>query len=58
MVEDDGRGFDAQGASPYAGGGLKSMRERAAFVGGILDLESASGGGTRIEVTVPLSKRG
>lgn len=57
-VEDDGRGFDPWGASPHAGGGLKFMRERIALVGGILNLESASGDGTRIELTVPLSKRG
>lgn len=55
-VEDDGRGFDPQEAR--AGGGLESMRERAALVGGSSRFESTPGGGTRVEVTVPLSRRG
>ncbi len=55
LVEDDGRGFDPPPG--HAGGGIESMRERAALVGGSLRLESTPGG-TRIEVTVPLSRRG
>ncbi len=54
-IEDNGRGFDPQGVR--TGGGLKSMRERAALASGSLRLESAPGGGTRIEVSIPLSGR-
>ena len=52
-VEDDGRGFDA--AVPKAAGhfGLVGMRERAAKVGGILDVRSAEGRGTTVRLTVP-----
>jgi len=55
-VEDDGRGFDTPEVPAHAGGGLESMRERAALVSGSLSLESGPGG-TRIEVTVPLSRQ-
>ena len=51
-VEDDGRGFEIERVS--AGGGLRSMGERASLVGGTFRLRPASGGGTRIEITVPL----
>ncbi len=54
-IEDNGRGFDPQGVR--TGGGLKSMRERAALASSSLRLESAPGGGTRIEVSIPLSER-
>ncbi|CAA9463181.1 MAG: diguanylate cyclase/phosphodiesterase (GGDEF & EAL domains) with PAS/PAC sensor(s) [uncultured Rubrobacteraceae bacterium] len=56
-VEDDGRGFDPPELPARAGGGLESMRERAALVGGSLRLASYPDG-TRIKVTVPLSRRG
>jgi two-component system sensor histidine kinase UhpB len=46
-VQDDGRGF---GAAPAAGHGLTGMRERAALAGGSLDVRSAPGGGTTIEL--------
>jgi len=52
-VQDDGRGFDA--SSRKGGGiGLVSMRERAMALGGVLHVASASGGGTTIEVDLPL----
>jgi PAS domain S-box-containing protein len=52
-VEDDGCGFDLDGA--VAGGhlGLDLMRQRAAELGGGLRLESGSGAGTRVVVEVP-----
>jgi two-component system sensor histidine kinase UhpB len=51
VVGDDGRGFD-----PGAGGaGLRGMRERALLIGGALEIESRSGGGTRVRLAVPLS---
>jgi nitrate/nitrite-specific signal transduction histidine kinase len=50
-IEDDGCGF-APDAAPYGCGGLLSMRERAALLGGSLAVES--GAGTRVLVRVPL----
>jgi PAS domain S-box-containing protein len=57
MVEDDGIGFNA-GATGRAkkGGsrlGLIGMRERAALLGGTLEIESARGKGTTIIARVP-----
>ncbi len=54
-VRDDGRGFDL-GALPRKGSprfGLLMMRERAESVGGRLEIVSAAGAGTRLEVSVP-----
>jgi signal transduction histidine kinase len=54
VIRDDGRGFDP--ASDRIGErhfGLVSMRERAAELGGNLQLDTASGQGTTITVTVP-----
>jgi signal transduction histidine kinase len=50
-VEDDGRGFDA--ALPTAGLGLTGMRERAALMGGELELTS-SAAGTVVSARFPL----
>ena len=50
-VADDGRGFDA--AEPTAGFGLAGMRERAALMGGELEIET-SGTGTAVTATFPL----
>jgi signal transduction histidine kinase len=54
LVADDGRGFDPRGEFP-GHLGLQSMRERAAAVGGTLDIESAPGAGTRLRAHIPLS---
>ena len=57
-VIDDGRGFDrvlAAGASPGEHLGLVSMRERAEFAGGSLDVDSAPGRGTTICLRIPLT---
>jgi len=53
-VTDDGVGFDpnAPGADPDHWG-LKSMRERARAIGGMLQVEAAPGGGTRVTAEVP-----
>ena len=50
-VTDDGSGFDV--AEPTAGFGLAGMRERAALMGGELEIET-SGAGTAIAATFPL----
>ncbi len=53
IVEDDGCGFDLEGASHSTGFGLLSMRERAQSIGGFLNVQSAPALGTRVEVAVP-----
>jgi two-component system, NarL family, sensor histidine kinase DevS len=52
VVEDDGRGFEANG--PALGLGLVSMRERAELLGGSLRVESAPGRGTTVAAEVPV----
>ena len=61
LVSDDGQGFDPVEAFSEGGGhfGLLGMRERAERLGGVLELASEPGHGTRVIVTVPLAgKRG
>ncbi|MEU2348177.1 sensor histidine kinase [Modestobacter sp. NPDC049651] len=52
-VEDDGVGFDPDAAQ---GVGLAGLRDRAAEVGGEVDVASAPGRGTRVTVRVPVAK--
>jgi signal transduction histidine kinase len=55
---DDGCGFDpeqAAGAGPGQHLGLVSMRERAAFAGGSLEIDSAPGRGTTVCLRIPLA---
>jgi signal transduction histidine kinase len=55
-VRDNGVGFDAGQASQGRGRlGLLSMKERVRLVRGTLNVSSSLGGGTHIEVVVPLS---
>ena len=51
LVEDDGAGFDPAAARLGRGFGLASMRDRAEGLGGRLEVRSAPGVGTRVEVT-------
>lgn len=53
-VTDDGHGFD-QGAAAI-GLGLKTMRERAEKLGGVLAIHSAPGAGTRVTVSLGKGK--
>ena len=53
-IADRGTGFEAGAAADKPGLGLVSMRERVRAAGGSLSIESSPGGGTRIEVTIPL----
>jgi signal transduction histidine kinase len=53
-VGDDGRGFDATGTFP-GHLGLESMRERTAAVGGVLEIDSAPGEGTRLRARIPVA---
>jgi PAS domain S-box-containing protein len=52
-IGDDGRGFDPTVARP-GHLGLSTMADRAARIGGRLNIESAPGAGTRTRVTLPL----
>ncbi|HEX3844813.1 MAG TPA: PAS domain-containing protein [Steroidobacteraceae bacterium] len=57
IIEDDGIGFDvvlagADGADPC---GLVGMRERAALLGGTLDIESSATRGTTLITRIPCS---
>ena len=56
IVEDDGRGFDVEAIRKDAsrGMGLMGMRERAATLGGDVQVEARPGSGTTVFVRVPL----
>jgi two-component sensor histidine kinase len=54
-VTDDGKGFDA--ASEHEGHGLRSMRKRAAAMGGAVALVSSPGGGTTLTATARLGRK-
>ncbi len=54
-VEDNGRGL---GPAYAPGVGIRSMRERAAELGGRLELSSRGGGGTKVEAYFPRRKEG
>ena len=54
-VADDGRGFEP---STLSGVGLNSMQERAAALGGNLEVESPLGQGTTVRLRVPIPREG
>ncbi|MBI3887186.1 MAG: PAS domain S-box protein [Opitutae bacterium] len=62
VIDDDGAGFDADHPptrSPVNGGlGLLSMRERAAYVGGTLQVKTGRRAGTEIAVCIPVAPGG
>jgi PAS domain S-box-containing protein len=62
VVEDNGRGFDVETLTelPVRGRklGLLGMRERAALLGGTLNVESADGAGTSVFVRIPVEADG
>ena len=51
-IQDPGRGFEHDRA--HRGLGLVAMRERAALVGGTLEVTAVPEGGTRVRLTVPV----
>jgi two-component system, NarL family, sensor histidine kinase UhpB len=53
-IEDDGSGFAVVDEMSSRGLGLFGMQERAAYVGGTVEIESEPGRGTRIRATVPV----
>jgi signal transduction histidine kinase len=52
-VRDDGRGFDPALTAANGHFGLQGMRERAAMMGAVLEVESVAGGGTTVRLEVP-----
>jgi PAS domain S-box-containing protein len=54
-VSDDGRGF---GPETVPGVGFSSMRERAAAIGGTVEIVSEQGQGTRVHLRVPVPQKG
>lgn len=53
VVEDDGSGFEPERLAPHERVGLLSMHERAALVGGRLQIDTVRDGGTRVTIYVP-----
>ena len=55
IIEDDGIGFDAENAAEAnrKGLGLVGMRERAALVGGTVEIESRPGEGATVYIRIP-----
>ena len=56
IIEDDGKGFDGERAmesDSRARLGLLGMRERVAFAGGTLAIESSPGAGTSVLIRIP-----
>jgi two-component system, NarL family, sensor histidine kinase DevS len=54
-VSDDGVGFEP--SLVREGFGLVGMRERAALLGGTLEIDSTKGAGTRLRASIPLTTR-
>ena len=50
IVEDDGKGFDTAAAEAESGNGLRNIRSRVTALGGKLELISAPGKGTEVNV--------
>jgi signal transduction histidine kinase len=59
-VEDDGLGFDVEAVNKSydkrGSLGMINLRERTELVNGLLNLDSAPGKGTRVQVYIPLSE--
>lgn len=52
IVEDDGKGFDQGSISPADGIGLQSVRARVDYLKGRLDIQSAPGIGTTVNIDI------
>jgi two-component system, NarL family, sensor histidine kinase UhpB len=60
IIEDNGRGFDQEtgplDTTRLGGQGIIGMRERAAVMNGMLEIDSKKGGGTAVVVRIPISE--
>jgi len=60
LVQDDGDGFDVRAAMSRTGVnaslGLQGMQERAAALGGVVDISSQPGKGAEVQVRFPLTQ--
>jgi PAS domain S-box-containing protein len=54
-IEDDGRGIAPDDLAKSHSLGLKGMRERVRYLGGVFEAARAPRGGTRVRVSLPLS---
>jgi len=52
-IQDNGKGFRPHDTGREGGHGLHNMQERVKLLGGTLDLKTASGKGTLIQIKVP-----
>jgi signal transduction histidine kinase len=61
-IEDDGLGFDVAAVNKSydkrGSLGMVNLRERTELVNGLLNMDSAPGKGTRVQVYIPLSEEG
>ena len=57
-IADDGKGISARQFSNRKAFGLMGMRERAAFLGGELQISGEPGQGTRVTLSIPLRREG
>lgn len=53
-VEDNGKGFDLKQADHRKGAGMRNVENRVAYLGGTLDIQSAIGEGTSVEIEIKL----
>lgn len=53
-IADDGRGFAYDAVAGQGGVGLVSMQERTDLLGGVLDIDTNPGEGTRVTARVPI----
>lgn len=53
LVEDDGKGFDAQAVDHATHFGLLGISERVTSLGGVLEIDSTPGAGARLAVMLP-----
>lgn len=55
-IRDDGRGIAPGDLAKERSFGIRGLHERAATVGGWVDLSASPGGGTSLILTVPLAQ--
>lgn len=56
-IQDNGVGLSPNGSTTRGGTGLRSMRERAELLGGVLEVGTGSGGGTNLLIRLPGRQR-